>query len=55
MHVNESPFGKSFGCTVIFKQCAWTRAGECHVSYGTYSIDANVTFKPDHILGCLGL
>lgn len=29
--------------------------GECHISYGTDSIDANVTFKPDHIVACLGL
>lgn len=39
----------------LWEIVAWTCVGECHVSYGTYSIDANVTFKPDHMLGCLGL
>lgn len=34
---------------------AQTCVGECHISYGTDSIDANVTFKPDHIVTCLGL
>lgn len=29
--------------------------GECHSTYGTDSIDVNVTFKPDHTVGCLGL